>query len=82
MDIKEQWLSNNRVVNGWTFEYDKCGKMYQCRGDVMYDDEHDEMPDPSLMRAAYKLQDELKSEGISNAQASHSEKGWVEVNIY
>ena len=75
-------MKEYRAVNGWTFKYNKDSKMYECRGSVMYDDEHDEMPDPSLMKAAYKLQDELKSDGLSDAEAIHSEKGWVEVYIY
>ena len=29
---------------------------YECRGDVMYDDAHDEIPEPSLWRAAMQLQ--------------------------
>ena len=54
--------------------------MYECRGEVMYDDEHDEMPEPKLWKAALKLEEELLSEGYK-AEANHSEKGWVEVTI-
>tara|TARA_R110001606_G_C15251000_1_gene637376 strand:+ start:78 stop:308 length:231 start_codon:yes stop_codon:yes gene_type:complete len=68
------------TVNGWRFEYNTEHNMYECRGGVMYDDEHDQMPEPSLMEAAYALARELQSEG-HNAQATHSEKGWVEVQI-
>jgi len=42
------------TVNGWDFELvenDINDVFYQCRGEVMYDDEHDEMPEPSLWRA-------------------------------
>jgi hypothetical protein len=46
----------------------------------MYDDEHDEMPEPSLWRAAQKLVDILVNDGL-RVYAGHSEKGWVEVTI-
>ena len=70
----------NRTINGWYFEYDEENTMYECRGEVMYDDEHDEMPEPSLWKAALKLEEELLNEGIVS-EANHSEKGWVEVTI-
>jgi len=53
-------LCENITVNGWDFELvenDVDDIFYQCRGEVMYDDEHDEMPEPSLWRAAQKLVD-------------------------
>jgi hypothetical protein len=46
----------------------------------MYDDEHDEMPEPSLWRAAEKLEEILTKDGLE-VYAGHSEKGWVEVTI-
>jgi hypothetical protein len=46
----------------------------------MYDDEHDEMPEPGLWRAALKLEKELFADGLI-CEANHSEKGWVEVTI-
>jgi hypothetical protein len=46
----------------------------------MYDDEHDEMPEPSLWRAALELERQLTSKGVK-CDAGHSEKGWVEVTI-
>ena len=73
----------NRVVNGWNFklvESEDDYIFYECRGDVMYDDEHDEIPEPSLWRAAMQLENDLLSEGYI-AEANHSEKGWVEVTI-
>jgi hypothetical protein len=70
----------NRTINGWGFKYDEENKMYECRGSVMYDDDHDETPEPSLWRAAEKLEAELLSGGHS-AEANYSEKGWVEVTI-
>ena len=70
----------NRTVNGWRFEYDEDNKMYECRGSVMYDDDHDETPEPSLWAAALRLEKELTQEGIT-CEANHSEKGWVEVSI-
>mgnify|MGYP007134742364 CR=1 FL=1 len=71
------------TVNGWDFELvinDYNDRFYQCRGEVMYDDEHDEMPEPSLMRAAEKLEEILTKDGL-DVYAGHSEKGWVEVTI-
>ena len=76
-------LSKNITVNGWDFELvnnDTNDRLYQCRGAVMYDDEHDEMPEASLWRAAEKLEEILTKDGL-NVYAGHSEKGWVEVTI-
>ena len=71
-----------RRVNGWKFRLveQEDFKFYECRGAVMYDDEHDQIPEPSLWTAAVKLENELLSEGYL-AEANHSEKGWVEVTI-
>ena len=77
-------MTLNRVINGWEFEFvsqdNGDNLFYQCRGEVMYDDDHDEMPEPGLWNAAVKLEAELLSEGLK-AEANHSEKGWVEVTI-
>lgn len=72
----------NRTINGWKFRLveQEDFKFYECRGAVMYDDEHDQIPEPSLWTAAVKLENELLSEGYL-AEANHSEKGWVEVTI-
>jgi len=54
-------------VNGWDFEYvenDYDDVFYQCRGEVMYDDDHDEMPEPDLWDAAIKLEDQLTKDGV------------------
>ena len=77
-------LNDYIAVSGWNFELvvqnDGDDVFYQCRGEVMYDDEHDEMPEPSLWRAAEKLEKILTKDGL-NVYAGHSEKGWVEVTI-
>jgi hypothetical protein len=70
----------NKIVNGWYFGYDKENALYECRGKVMYDDEHDEMPEPELWEAALVLERALSAEGYI-AEAEHSEKGWVEVRV-
>jgi hypothetical protein len=74
-----------RRVNGWDFEFvsqeEGSDVFYQCRGEVLYDDEHDQIPEPGLWSAAMKLEAELISEGFK-AEANHSEKGWVEVTIF
>ncbi len=72
-------------VNGWDFEYvsqdDGNDQLYQCRGEGMYDDEHDQIPEPALWNAALKLEEQLTEEGYK-CDANHSEKGWVEVSIF
>ncbi len=79
----KEWMKQDVRINGWDFEYvenDYDDKFYQCRGEVMYDDEHDEMPEPALWRAAEELEKQLTDEGVK-CEANHSEKGWVEVTI-
>ena len=60
-------MKDNIRVNGWDFEYvsqdDGNDQFYQCRGEVMYDDEHDQIPEPSLWRAALKLEQILTNAG-------------------
>lgn len=78
-------MKENVRVNGWDFEYvsqdDGNDQFYQCRGEVMYDDEHDQIPEPALWDAALKLEEQLTEEGY-RCDANHSEKGWVEVTIF
>ena len=78
-------MRDNLRVNGWDFEYvsqdDGNDQFYQCRGEVMYDDEHDQIPEPALWDAALKLEKQLTEEGY-RCDANHSEKGWVEVSIF
>ena len=78
-------MKENVRVNGWDFEYvsqdDGNDQFYQCRGEVMYDDEHDQIPESALWDAALKLEKELTEEGY-RCDANHSEKGWVEVSIF
>ena len=72
-----------RVVQGYEFEFVDQGsddRFYQCRGDIYYDDEHDQIPEPGLWKAALELEQQLKDDGYV-ATAEHSEKGWVEVQI-
>lgn len=69
-----------RRVKGRTFKWDDDNKMYECRGAICYDYEHDEVPEPELWEAALILEKELNDEGFS-AEAQHSEKGWVEVSL-
>jgi len=67
-------------IDGYEFKYDSENKSYECRGEICYDDEHDEVPEENLWKAASKLEQRLKNQGIE-AEAEHSEKGWVEVYI-
>ena len=67
-------------IDGYEFKYDSESKLNECRGEICYDDEHDEVPEENLWKAASKLEQRLKNQGIE-AEAEHSEKGWVEVYI-
>ena len=71
-------MESRRVVLGYEFQYDEDNSTYECRGNVCYDDEHDEVPDPVLWKATNKLVDILAEKGIK-AVADYSEKGWQEV---
>jgi hypothetical protein len=76
-------LSNYVTVNGWKFELvkqDVDDIFYQCRGAIVYDDYHDQVPEPELWVAAMKLETILTRDGY-NVNADHSEKGWVEVTV-
>jgi hypothetical protein len=73
-------LESSHLVNGWLFTWERENGMYEARGDVMYDDEHDEIPEPALWRAAVELERILIAEGY-DADAQHSEKGWCEVVV-
>lgn len=73
-------MRTTRRVNHWEFNWNEDCNCYEARGDMFYDEEHDEIPDPSLWDAAKKLAIELRSEGIK-AQPTWSEKGWVEVDV-
>tara|TARA_R110001632_G_scaffold23845_3_gene67248 strand:+ start:3784 stop:4077 length:294 start_codon:yes stop_codon:yes gene_type:complete len=81
---KNTTMEYNVRVNGWDFEFvsqdEGQDEFYQCRGEVMYDDEHDQIPEPSLWQAALKLESMLIDKGVK-ANADHSEKGWVEVTL-
>ena len=78
-------LRKNITVDGWGFQLveptSTNDTFYQCRGAVMYDDEHDQIPEPALWDAALKLEKQLTEEGY-RCDANHSEKGWVEVSIF
>jgi hypothetical protein len=79
-------MRDNETIDGYDFEWISDGNgysrigFYQCRGEVYYDDDHDEQPEPELWRAAIKLETKLIADG-EKAEADHSEKGWVEVSI-
>ena len=74
-------MNERETIDGYTFKYDEENSMYECRGRVCYDDEHDEVPEEKLWKAALKLEQKLKNQGLE-AEANHSEKGWVEVTVY
>ena len=62
-------MSKEETLDGYTFEL-VDNEFYQCRGDVCYDDEHDEVPEEGLWEAALKLEQKLKNQGIE--AASHN----------
>jgi hypothetical protein len=66
-------------VNGWDFEFvsqdDGKDQFYQCRGEVMYDDDHDEMPEPSLWQAAEKLEKQLEDKVLNARQVTLKKVG-------
>ena len=74
-------LDSRVTINGHTFKFDEDNSMYECRGATYFDEDHDQVPEPSLWGAALKLEQRLKDEGF-NAQAEQGEKGWAEVNIF
>jgi hypothetical protein len=73
-------LEKSYTFNGYTFKLYEGENFYECRGDVFYDDDHDETPDPELWSGAIDLQKYFKSIGI-DSDVSYSEKGWVEVYL-
>ena len=36
-------MSKEETINGYTFKLTDDGEFYECRGEVCYDDEHDEI---------------------------------------
>ena len=68
-------MESFRTVDGYRFKYNLENEMYECRGEICYDDDHDECPEEGLWMAACKLARSL-GEGWEEA---HSEKGWCEV---
>tara|TARA_R100001463_G_scaffold23551_2_gene56395 strand:- start:13608 stop:13853 length:246 start_codon:yes stop_codon:yes gene_type:complete len=73
-----RYLNHRETINGHTFELvDNC---YECRGGSFYDEDHDQVPEPSLQIAADELEASLKEDGI-NAYVEYGEKGWIEVYL-
>jgi len=73
-------MENTITIDGYTFDYDSQNKMYECKGAICFDDEHDEVPEEGLWKAAQVLMNRLINQGM-DAEVEHSEKGWVEVNL-
>jgi len=68
-------MNNNYSIDGYRFKFNTDCEMYECRGRVCHDDEHDEVPEAGLWIAANKLAARLGEEW----EATYSEKGWCEV---
>ena len=73
-------MSKDEIIDGYTFEYNSEHKLYECRGEVCYDEDHDEAPEEGLWTAGCKLERKLKNQGIS-AVVEYSAQGWVDVCI-
>jgi hypothetical protein len=71
-------LKRSIIVGKHSFEL--VDGRYECRGAMYHDDDHDQVPEPSLQLAAAELQSRLKKEGV-NTQLEWGEKGWIEVYI-
>ena len=74
-------MKNEYTVNGYTFELSEH-EFYECKGEICYDDEHDQTPEPGLWAAAHKLAGLLNDENeVESTEVFHSEKGWVGVEV-
>ena len=71
-------LSKNIIIGRFSFEL--IDNMYQARGGMYHDEDHDQVPEPELQLAAAKLQTRLKEQGVST-QLEFGEKGWIEIYI-
>lgn len=83
MEVNGIPLCDRITIDYWMFElrgYPPSDYFYECRGALMYDQDHDETPEPDLWRAAGKLAEILTRDGLK-VERTHSEKGWVEVQI-
>ena len=41
-------MEDRITIDGYTFEKNSEHDMYECRGEVCYDDDHDETPEPGM----------------------------------
>ena len=73
-------MNKEITFNGHTFEYIEDLNGYECRGSSYYDDDHDQVPEPSLQAAADMLESHLVAQGIK-CSVEWGEKGWIEVMI-
>lgn len=77
---KKSDLPSRKKVDGHIFVYDEDNEMYECRGGLYHDDEHDEVTEPSLWAAGLKFEKELIDDGYK-AELNPSEKGWVDISF-
>jgi len=73
-------LLEDREIKGWHFEWNKEDSYYQCRGSVCYDEDHDEIPEQSLIAAAMQLELNLVLAGY-DTDLQYGEKGYIYINI-
>lgn len=79
--MNKQLTLTEVTIGRFTFNLSESKDSFDCRGEMMWDDEHDEMPEPALWTAAHKLKIMLERDGFKNVTYNHSEKGWVEVSF-
>ena len=71
-------LQKNIIIGRFSFEL--VGNMYQARGGMYHDEDHDQVPEPELQLAAIELQTRLKKQGI-DTEIEFGEKGWIEIYV-
>ena len=69
------------LKNGFTFKFNLKNNFYECKGDICHDEDGGEIPEASLFGTAVLISWMLKIKFGVDSEATHSEKGWVEVQI-
>lgn len=76
--MSEIRLEDSIYMGGHTFKLNE--NCYECRGSSYYDEDHDQVPEPSLQKAADELVKSLRASGIES-EVEYGEKGWIEVYV-
>ena len=70
-------LRNSYTIRGYRFVWE--GQVYECRGDIVYDDYGDKWPEDALIEAGRYLAEDFVDLGFRDAYSDFGEKGWVYV---